>query len=239
MTAPAGQSPLTLAVAARTAQNAVRAQLMRDAVRLWPLLSRQDVGSSVNGWLAAMIALITRYYDQSSAVAGIHYRQAREAATLSPAPPSLIKPAAPPSIEWIRQALGYAGPGMLTRDTARPGTALSTVLGTSSRIAMTGGRATILNTVQADPVAVGWFRLTDSSPCAFCALLASRGIAYKSERTAEFKSHNDCGCTAAPAFSRDQELPELNATALEVYRNRGNGPALPAFRKAWAEHQSA
>lgn len=233
------KSPVVLAAAARTAQNAVRAQLMRDAVKLWPLLNQNDLAGSFNGWLAAMIALITRYYGQSSMVAGLHYRRARATATMSPAPAELIKTAPPPAIEWIRQALGFAGPGMLNRDTAKPGTALSTVLGTSARIALSGGRNTILDTVKADPVAVGWYRVTDGSPCAFCALLASRGVAYKSEKTAEFQSHNDCGCTAAPAFSRSEELPALSETALQVYLERGSGPALQAFRKAWADRQSA
>lgn len=126
---------------------------------------------------------------------------------------------------------------MLNRDTAQPNTALSTTLGTASRIVMDGSRTTITDTIAADPVAVGWYRLTDGHPCAFCAMLASRGITYKSEKTADFQSHNDCGCTAAPAFSRDQELPDVNHEALSVYRDatRGvkSGGQLAAFRQAW------
>jgi hypothetical protein len=74
--------------------------------------------------------------------------------------------------------------------------------------------------------------VTDDDPCAFCALLASRGLVYKAE-TVGFEAHNDCACYGMAAFSRDIELPKVAQEAAEVYRNRGKGPALKAFRKAW------
>jgi hypothetical protein len=129
---------------------------------------------------------------------------------------------------------------MLSKDTARPGTALSTTLGTASRIALDGGRTTTLDTVKADPVAVGWYRVTDGNPCAFCALLASRGVVYKAD-TVNFQAHNDCGCTSAPAFSRSQKLPDLNRTADRIYteatKGVPTGGQLAAFRKAWDARQ--
>lgn len=242
MTAPAqtgtAEYAVTAAVSARAVQLAVRAQLLRDVMKLWPLLDPKRLNETFPGWVGAMIALIRSYHGQSAAAAAAFYRAARATATRSPAPGSLIVLAAPPSDAWLRKALGFSGPGMLSRDTARPGTALSTTLGTASRIALDGGQSTILATVHADPVAVGWYRVTDGQPCAFCALLAGRGVVYKKD-TVGFKTHNDCGCSGAPAFSRDQPLPDLNRTAAQVYTERGSGNALVAFRKAWAEHQSA
>lgn len=242
MTAPTYN--LAAASAARRAQLAVRAELLRQVVRLWPLLNPKDLNGTFPAWLEAMIQLIVRYHGQSSQAAAAFYRAARSTATESPAPLGLIALAAAPERDWLAKALGFSGPGMLSRDTVRPGTALSTTLGTAGRIALEGGRATILNTVERDPVALGYFRITDGQPCAFCALLASRpviggrGAFYKTAESAGFAAHNDCGCSAAPMFSRDQQLPALSTTAADVYRNRGDGNALVAFRKAWADHQS-
>lgn len=243
MTAPLHQqqrapgSTLALAMSARTVQLAIRARLLRDVVKLWPALDPKRIDATFPGWVQAMTLLVTNYHRMSAAAAGNFYRAAREHATQSPTPERLIKLAADPAEDWMRRAFGYSGPGMLSRDTAAPRTALTTTLGTAARIAADGGRTTILETVKADPVAVGWYRVTDGQPCAFCALLASRGIVYK-EQTADFKAHNDCGCTGAPAFQRDQELPAISREAEQVYRERDSGDALKAFRKAWTEHQA-
>jgi hypothetical protein len=163
---------------------------------------------------------------------------AREQATLSPAPRSLIRLAPEPPQDWLDKAFGYSGPGLFQRDVARPNTALTTTLGTASRIVLDGGRTTTLDTMKADPVAVGWYRVTDDDPCAFCALLASRGVVYK-EDTVGFEAHNQCACYGMAAFSRDVELPKVAQEAADVYRNRGDGAALPAFRKAWNDRHNA
>jgi hypothetical protein len=231
MTAPT----LETATAARTAQLAVRAQVMRDVARLWPLLDKNRLRDTFPAWLAAMIQLVTGYHAQSSREAGRYYQSARAQALLSPTPAELIRLAPAPAEEWMSKAFGFSGPGMLSKDTARPNTALSTTLGTASRIALDGGRTTILDTVKQDPASVGWYRVTDGRPCAFCALLASRGVVYKQD-TVGFKAHNDCGCFGAPAFRNGPPLPDITKDAQRVYRERGKGPALPAFRKAWAEH---
>lgn len=230
------------AASARAAQAAVSAAAMRDAVKLWPLLDPKRLSETWPGWLRAMILLTKSYHVQSSAAAGRSYLLMRAQATQSPAPSRLVKIAEPPTDEWMARAYGFAGPGQLTRDVARPNTALSTTLGTTARIVQDGGRTTTIGTIHADPVAVGWYRLTDGRPCAFCALLASRGITYKSEKAAGFQSHNDCGCSAAPAFTRDQPLPDLSEVADRIYTEKaagaGTGKQLAAFRKAWAEHQA-
>lgn len=255
MTAPAIDRPasaLTLAVSARTVQLRIRAQLLADVVRLWPVLDAKRLDSTFPGWLQAMILLLRSYHGQSSTAAAAFYRTARTDAVGTPTPFDFVELADAPSEEWISQALGYAAPGMLTRDTARPGTALSTTLGTSSRIVLDGGRKTVEQTMRTDPFAVGYYRITDGDPCAFCALMASRGVVYKSELTAgrtankrfvgdgEFKYHNDCGCTAAPAFSKNQQLPELSDMAARIYDEHAAGQSDPlaAFRKAWADHQN-
>lgn len=247
------------ATSARAVQLAIRAALMRDVAQLWPMLDAKRLTETFPAWLQAMMTLTRSYHGQSSVAAGIAYRAARQDFTQSPAPVSLIKVAPAPDPQWMTKAFGYAGPGMLTRDTAQPGTALSTTLGTASRIALDGGRTTTLGTTLADPVAVGWYRVTDAKPCAFCALLASRGVVYKEHSfnasdarfhgVGEFKVHNDCSCGLLPAFSRSHALPDVSTEADQVYRDRnkilrdlGKNPkdytAMQAFRIAWAARQA-
>lgn len=240
-----GRTTLETAAAARAVQLAIRAQLMRDVIALWPSLDPKRLDATWPGWIRAMSLLVTNYHGQSAVAASATYRAAREQATHSPAPRSLIKLAPAPSQDWLDRAFGYSGPGQFQRDIARPNTALSTTLGTASRVALDGGRTTLIESVKYDPVALGWYRVTDGDPCAFCALLASRpamkhedgsfrkGSLYHSEETASFLAHDHCGCSAAPVFSASQDLPDVSQLAAEVYQNRGEGDALNAFRRAW------
>lgn len=60
-------------------------------------------------------------------------------------------------------------------------------------------RYTIAGSSVADPAARGWSRVGDGSTCEFCAMLIGRGAVY-TEATADFTSHDHCGCSAAPAW---------------------------------------
>jgi hypothetical protein len=88
--------------------------------------------------------------------------------------------------------------------------------------------------------------MTDGDPCAFCALMASRGPSYTDKGTAGgsanakfigeglFKFHNDCGCTVAPSFQRGtKHLSPIAQEAARVYSKETDAPTLAAFRKAW------
>lgn len=235
-------APLEQANQSRTIQLALSAALAKDVARLWPNLDRKRLDETFPNWLQLMVRLVARYHGMSSLASSIYYRDARQAHLGLPTPDSLLKLAPAPSDEWMTRAFGYSGPGLLRDGAFQDSSALSTTQGTAVRIAQSGSRQTILQTVAADQKALGYYRVTDGQPCAFCALLASRvalkgrGALYKSKESASFKAHNDCGCTAAPLFSHDQALPEVSTRAAEVYRNRGSGPALGAFRKAWNQH---
>lgn len=241
-TATAATYGLATADAARSTQLTIRAAVMLDVLRLWPLLRADQLAETFPAWLTAMQTVVTSYYEQSSQAAATFYQAARSEALQSPTPASLIKFAPPPAKDWMAQAFGFSGPGLFAKETAAPGTALSTTLGTASRIALNGGRATLLNTTSADPAATGWYRVTDGHPCAFCAMLAARGITYRSQRASSFRAHDACGCAGAPAFSREQELPPISRVAEDIYARSTAGvdgdQKLVAFRKAWADHQA-
>mgnify|MGYP006982268730 FL=1 len=80
--------------------------------------------------------------------------------------------------------------------------ALTKFGGIVRRQAMMGGRLTVAATAGRDRRAVGWRRVTDGNPCAFCAMLASRGPVYRDAAAADgIQYHSYCGCTAEPAYS--------------------------------------
>jgi hypothetical protein len=108
------------------------------------MLDRKRLDETWPGWIRAMSLLVRNYHGQSAQAAASSYRAAREQATHSPAPRSLIRLAPEPSQDWLDKAFGYSGPGQFQRDAARPNTALSTTLGTAARITLDGARTTTL-----------------------------------------------------------------------------------------------
>lgn len=84
--------------------------------------------------------------------------------------------------------------------------ARSLFLGVFHEMVLTGGRQTITQWAGADPRCVGWRRVSDGDPCAFCAMLVTRGPAYTSEAKASLsartgdKYHPHCGCTVEPVY---------------------------------------
>lgn len=255
MPTKADATALVLAESTRRAQVHVRQQMVSDVSRVWAVLNFDRLQQTWPSWLEVMLRTLRRYHSQSADEAALFYRATRQ---LELGDPGEAKLADPPSEEWVSRALGYAAPGAYQRQIAAKASpeqanrsALVQTLGTSSRIAMDGHRTTIEQSAKADRAALGYYRVTDGDPCAFCALMASRGMVYKNEDTAGarandsftgpglFKFHNDCGCTIAPGFKRGVALTGVAAEAAKVYENRGEGDALAAFRKAWNNRHAA
>ncbi|GAA0967430.1 hypothetical protein [Actinocorallia libanotica] len=79
----------------------------------------------------------------------------------------------------------------------------------AERVAMNGARSTLWSHMNKDQKAIGYVRLSRTgTPCGWCAMLISRGPAYKSEKSATFadgdRYHDNCHCYAMPVFSREQ-----------------------------------
>lgn len=79
-----------------------------------------------------------------------------------------------------------------------PATALVKVSGGLQRIIANADRQTIMRSSVADPAARGWKR-EGTGRCDFCRMLIGRGAVY-TEATADFDSHDHCGCVGVPAF---------------------------------------
>jgi len=94
------------------------------------------------------------------------------------------------------------------------------VFGAASRQVLNGGRDLIQDVVEADPAALGWIRVTDGDPCAFCALLSSRGPVYKTEQTAGFIAHDNCACIPKPVFSKKAPWPGRSREFRALYQEK-------------------
>ncbi|MEU5427623.1 hypothetical protein AB0H73_18740 [Streptomyces olivoreticuli] len=112
----------------------------------------------------------------------------------------------------------------------------------ASRVAMNGGRSTLWNHTNRDRRALGYVRVSRTgTPCGFCAMLISRGIAYKSEASGTYKDgdlfHDNCHCYAEPVFSRQQygsrELFALNRQYEAMWPEVTNGYSGRAALNAW------
>lgn len=116
------------------------------------------------------------------------------------------------------------------------------------RHAQAGGRQTIHENSQRDEVALGWVRVTKAKPCAFCAMLASRGIHYRSFKEGSFdlsnarftgegdaKVHDECGCSLKPVYSKNDPLAEANKKFADMWSlwGAGGGDAALRFRRGY------
>lgn len=198
-------------------------------------------------------AIDYRHAPSSELLAEVERRRARNQAFLDrqaraehqPRTERLVKP----RIDWsewdkaAERALLSSGPAYLKKQTQQGrdertagDNALAAVTGSASRHVLTGGREAMLTLVKADDRAIGWARVTDGDPCAFCAMLASRGPAYKSAASAEFQAHDQCACTAEAVFSRSAAWPGDARAYQRLWYASTKGyngqDAINAFRRA-------
>ena len=189
----------------RASQTQLQALVASDVARVFPLLDANNVDKTFAGYVEAMSAVINGRRKISASLGSSYYQKLREAANIGGDFLPVLASSADPA--QLFTSLLVTGPVSI-KNNLRAGasieqarsSALTQTVRSAQRHVINGGRETILGSVKRDSSAFGWARLTDGKPCAFCALLASRGPAYKSETTARFKSHDGCGCTPVPVF---------------------------------------
>jgi hypothetical protein len=121
------------------------------------------------------------------------------------------------------------------------------IAGAATRHVMNGGRDELQSAVAADPVALGYVRVTDSDPCFFCAMLASRGPVYGAESfddsdprfigEGEHKVHDHCQCATEPVYSRATEWPgrarEFEDMWIQLSEDLGRAPTALDWRRRY------
>ncbi len=229
----------------RRRQLGLRAATIRDIIRLWPMWDLDDP-SSYDRFVDAVIVLTqsrardsavlaARYYEMFKDVEiapGVKMTWGRAAVLTEPATPAQIRA----SINATAKAGVFRALGAGFSREAALNQGLLQVSGSMGRHVLNGGRNTIMESARQDAMCLGWARVTDAEPCAFCAMLASRGPAYK-EETVHFQAHDHCTCGAEPVYAgskwpgRGQEFKDLwNQTK----KGHGSKSAIAAFREAYA-----
>lgn len=96
--------------------------------------------------------------------------------------------------------------------------AKSNMLGSAKRQVLNTSRKTLVTLAETDKQITGWARVSDGRPCAFCAMLVSRGPVY-SVGTVGFRAHDRCGCSVRPVPYNDPD--------------KGWSPEALAYRMLW------
>lgn len=208
----------------RLEQIALAAQVAARSQVLWRRLSTDDISRSSRPWLATQLALVESAYTASSDMAGDYidgYRRLESPRNSSPIRSATFDRE---TVSNVLMAQGpwrikvYIGGGMTPE--AAHSKVTNNLTGAVRRSVLMGGREAIDDTTADDSRAIGWRRVTDGSPCTFCAMLATRGPVYRSEETASaiagtgLEYHNHCGCTAEIVYGEwrptDQEQLFIN-----------------------------
>lgn len=215
----------------------------------WPNLSR------VEGY-----ALVTQFAQASAVLAAQDYEERRAAAGVAG---SFDVPlAAPPTAEQFSKTLNWVYGATTTvdalPDTVTPSAAErqraadaaqaeeDRLVAAFTRMALQGGRTTIVEAVEADPDARAWARETRPDCCYFCALMATRGAVYRDEGAAgrdanarftgagEFKFHNNCHCVAVPVFGAFEKTAEARAWTRQYHDLRRDHGSVSL--SMWRDH---
>lgn len=243
-----------LTEAHRTHQLAMQALFLDELRRYWPLLDPYRLDVTAAGWIDALISLIVGYRTQSAVISLDYYQRFRAAEIGARA---LDRPAIlhsiPANEDAIRASLIATGPAKIKHDTRAGrtpeqaiGAAFPAVAGAATRHIQNGGRDALVAAGDTEPRRVRWFRVTAAEPCAFCAMLASRGPVYLSRASALYatesapsrqpgeKYHDNCHCTVEPRLSPTAEWPGRGREFERLWKTVKNQPdAFNAFRRAY------
>lgn len=166
----------------------------RDLSRLWQLVAR---GAAADQALHDLLPAIVREYGAAgAAMAAEWYDQQREKAA---AGGRFYALPIEPDDRGAHALVGWA----LTEATD-DASLQALILGGVQRRVADHVRYTVAGNSIADPFARGWQRISGGG-CKFCDMLAGRGAVY-SKATADFASHDNCGCSATVSW-RGQPIP--------------------------------
>lgn len=227
----------TLTAAHRLQQVTLHTSTTRSLLSIWRAFDPADISGSWTALEPAIVALIQARQPLSAALSGGYFSAFRNAEGVAgSARPRL---ASAPTIDDLIPNLRTVGPinGLRLVQLQRPPSyiaqvTLSNVEGEVARQVLNGGRQTLLDSIDGDPRALGYTRVTDGAPCAFCALLAGRGPVYRSEDSGAFQAHRKCGCTAEPVYRDSQPWPPSAQRYDALYRDAAK--AVPKDTPDWS-----
>lgn len=233
-----------LTQAHRTAQLHLTVDTTTRMLDTWAIIDPANLDATAHAWLRVALPIIDRAHSASSTLAAKYFEAFRTLELGLDAEPAAAILAAPIDHAAVTTSLTVTGPirtklatarGLLLDQAAEAGAAGAAEA--AGRIALNGGRTTLLRSVDGDRHALGWARVASGKACAFCAMLAGRGPVYRAD-TADFQAHDGCACTAEPVYHRDAPWPDGADTYRQLWQDSTDGlngdDALAAFRQALA-----
>ena len=188
----------------RAQQLLLRRATVAQVSKLWPALDWARLDRTYPEFALSVAALVQRNRATSAGLAASYLRAFRQAHGV----PGQVKVvfAEPLIVDQFTTSLRVTSV-VAAKNAAAAGTvpevamrnALSQASGAMSRLVLDSGRDTLVQTLKADRAAFGWQRVLGGGGCDFCQMLAGRGAVYK-EDTADFPSHDHCGCSAEPVY---------------------------------------
>lgn len=245
----------------RRAQGTLATLVVRDVLELWSMLDPRRLDATTPAWLRLVLPLLDRHRETSARLASDYYQRFR-AIEIPDAQPFIPAPRADLDA-WRRPAevsLLVTGPGTVKRlsgrgidpDEAAISAAGPSVAAAAIRLVADAGRAELDDAIEDDPIALGWMRVTSATPCAFCAMLASRGPVYPSESAAldttrggvRERYHDGCLCTVEPVLDPATDWPDSSRRFADLWETttagKSGAAARNAFRRALqAEHRAS
>lgn len=249
--------------------NAYKATANREAAKIAALIAiyfqtrvDPESASSVEDWLDIMVPRLIRASDSEADRARVYFDAMRRIEVGVNAESYRAEAARGVIDEGVRKSLLTVGPydyvnrarEIRTLERVTPAqqkallaelkqTSTSKVAASVVRHAQAGGRQTIFENSQKDRVALGWIRVTRTKPCAFCAMLASRGIQYRPFREDSFeesnlnftgegnaKVHDECGCSMKAVYATNDPILARNKQFEDLWSRWGAGGGDAAYR---------
>lgn len=170
----------------------------------WLLLDLADP-ASLERYVDAIKALTHQFGLVSSSQAAVYYQELRTAAL---GRSITVRPAPPADAAKVDSSIRWATRDLWTPQ-ANPEATRVVTTGVAEKNVLDAGRQTIIQAVKSDRRATGWEREAEPGCCYFCAMLATRGPAYRSERSADFQAHDHCRCFAEPVFGAYQPSAQV------------------------------
>lgn len=223
------------------------------------VINVNDLANTLPRFKLAIAAIVRQFGQASASLAATFYRDERRLANKFG--PFTMHIADPAGLREVDANMSWATRTLWSPDAdVHLPQVFTQVLGASEKLVLDTGRDTTAGTADRDPHARGWVRETKDHPCAFCALLATRGVikgstTYRSRQSAgpnrssktgrefvgegKFKVHDHCRCTAKPIFGPYEASAQIREWAsLHASIPHANGSK--AQRAAWraAYHQA-
>lgn len=264
MSSPTPPQPEATSPASSQAAQAGLAILVAAALtKLWPHLNLAELRSSTPAFKAAVVQEVQRHAQASATLAARQYVQARALAgvrgSYTPVPAS-----SPPieqiskTVDWALQPLwdgsvlahaqGVTSETETASQTSDAGSAIAAakarLAAASERLVLDTGRDTIVGNVERDRKAKGWAREVEPGACAFCVMLAARGMVYRQKSfdkanarftgNGDAKTHDHCRCGLIPVFTAYEPTANIRR-AERIWAESTKGKSGKEARKAFAE----